>query len=141
MRQVLRTIAAMALQVSFAIASCGAALGQSPTAAGPSETSGLQMAFSVVPKLAIVLSLAYVIILALRVLSAKRQRSPAGQYVKVVDTVGLSQTNSLRVVSSKGKQMLVGCPAGQVSLLREFVETEQPEADGTTGTLELDARN
>lgn len=88
---------------------------------------------SMMIKLAVVLGLAYLTVLALKWFSAKRDAVPRSQReLQIGDTVRLSSTNSLHMVSVKGKTLLVGCSSGQVTLLREFdderLEEEPSEA-------------
>ena len=91
------------------------------------KASTVKMGFGVVFKLALVLGLAYVSILALKLLSTKRSIvSGSRQDMRVVDTIKLTPTNSLHVVDFNGKKMLVGSSSGQVNLLREFEGEELP---------------
>lgn len=88
---------------------------------------------SMMIKLAVVLGLVYLTILALKWFSAKKDALPRNQReMKIGDTLRLSSTNSLHLVSVKGKTLLVGCSSGQVNLLREFdderLEEEPSEA-------------
>ena len=85
-------------------------------------------------KLAFVLALAYATILVLKWVSAKRESRPSGSRdLQVVDTVRLSPTSSLHLVSASGRTLLVGCASGQVNLLREFELGEAPEDVEATG--------
>jgi flagellar biogenesis protein FliO len=94
------------------------------------KASAAKMGFSVVFKLVLVLGLAYVSILALKLLSTKRGIvSGSNQDMRVVDTIKLTPTNSLHVVDFNGKKMLVGSSSGQVNLLREFEEVEIPQPE------------
>ena len=83
-------------------------------------------------KLAVVLVLAYLTILVLKWLSAKRDvpTQNHGDF-RVKETLRLSPTGTLHLVDVKGKTLLIGCSSGQVSLISELDETtEVPEADG-----------
>lgn len=96
------------------------------------EDPGLVLgALSMIFKLAIVLGLAYLTILLLKWFTGKREVMPRSQReLRVGDTVRLSSTSSLHLVSVKGKTLLVGCSSGQVNLLQEF-EDEQQEEDSS----------
>lgn len=102
----------------------------------PREKAGsVKMGFSVILKLILVLGLAYLSILALKLLSTKRGIvSGARQDLRVTDTIKLTPTNSLHMVEINGKKILVGSSSGQVNLLREFEEEEIPlEQPATEG--------
>jgi flagellar biogenesis protein FliO len=100
----------------------------------PREKAGsVKMGFSVILKLILVLGLAYLSILALKLLSTKRGIvSGARQDLKVTDTIKLTPTNSLHMVEINGKKILVGSSSGQVNLLREFEEEEIPQEQTAT---------
>jgi flagellar biogenesis protein FliO len=88
----------------------------------------LATAFRMLISLAIVLVLAYLAILALKLLSERRETtSRVHQTMKVVDTVRLSNSSSLHVVQVGGKLLLLGCSGGQINLLREFDQEESEE--------------
>lgn len=94
------------------------------------ETPGVaKMAVTMLFKLAIVLALAYVSILALKWMSEKRGNvapSTRGE-LKVVDTIKLSPTSNLHIIDAKGKMLLLGSTAGQVNVLCELEKSEIPE--------------
>lgn len=72
-------------------------------------------------KLALVLVLAYLTILALKWISGRRDLMPHGsQNLRIVDTLRLSTGSSLHLINAEGKRLLIGCSSGQVSLLQEF---------------------
>ena len=101
---------------------------QSPAAGGSSVTA--KKVLSTILKLAVVLVLAYLTILALKWLSVKKDAPPQNQGdFRVKDTLRLSPTGTLHLVDVKGKTLLIGCSSGQVNLIREFDETEQVEAE------------
>ena len=92
------------------------------------EPSAVGTVFMTIIKLVVVLALAYVTILALKLLSDKRDASPRiYRDLKVVDTVKLSNTNSIHLVEIGGKRLLLGCSSGQVNLLTEFAQEEMQE--------------
>jgi len=97
---------------------------------GKDEPGIVKTAFSMLLKLGAVLALAYVTILALKWLSNRRETFPRVQRnLKVVDTIKLSSNSSLHVIDVKGKTLLVGCSAGQMSLLQEFEQGEPAEGE------------
>ena len=101
---------------------------QSPAAGGSSVTA--KTVLSTILKLAVVLVLAYLTILALKWLSVKKDAPPQNQGdFRVKDTLRLSPTGTLHLVDVKGKTLLIGCSSGQVNLIREFDETEQVETE------------
>lgn len=94
------------------------------------ETPGMaKMAVTMIFKLAVVLALAYITILALKWMSSKKEITPSAKgELKIVDTVKLSPTSSLHVVDAHGKMLLLGSTAGQINVLCEIEKTELPEA-------------
>lgn len=85
--------------------------------------------FMTIIKLIVVLALAYVTILALKLLSDKRDASPRiRRDMKVVDTVKLTNTSSIHLVEIGGRRLLLGSSSGQVNLLTEFAQETQEEA-------------
>lgn len=83
-------------------------------------------AFLMIFKLGVVLILAYLTILALKLLSDKRESSPRTRRdLKVTDTVKLTNTSSLHLVEVGGKTLLIGSSSGQVNLLREMESAEE----------------
>ncbi|HOK53047.1 MAG TPA: flagellar biosynthetic protein FliO [Armatimonadota bacterium] len=105
--------------------------GQVTSTEKPSEksTSTVGSAFWMIIKLGLVLGLAYATILALKLLSERRDSSlHTGHGLKVVDTVRLSNTSSLHLVDVGGKTLLLGCSSGQVNLLKE-IEPESAEME------------
>ncbi len=101
---------------------------------GPTATKegpGLaKTVLSTAVKLAVVLVLAYLTIVALKWVSLRRDVLPHSRRdFKIMDSMRLSSTSSLHLVDVKGKQLLVGCSNGQVSLLREFENDNSAEAE------------
>ena len=97
----------------------------------PAEPSGVstKSVFSTLLKLGVVLALAYVTILALKLLSNKKPVMSGGsQEMKITDTVRLSQNSSLHIINVKGKSLLIASSAGQVNLIQEF-EAEQEQVE------------
>jgi len=91
-------------------------------------TGTVRMAFSMIFKLGVVLAMAYVTILALKWLYARRDVPVSGRrHMRILDTVRLSSTSSLHVVEVNGRSLLVGASTGAVSLLRELDEQEEAE--------------
>ena len=81
-------------------------------------------------KLAIVLGLAYLTILMLKTLSDKRQSSPRiRREMRLVDTVRLSNASRLHLVELGGKTLLIGSSAGQVNLLTEVEQADEPSEE------------
>ncbi|MEN6370658.1 MAG: flagellar biosynthetic protein FliO [Armatimonadota bacterium] len=79
-------------------------------------------------KLLVVLALAYFTILALKLLSNKRDASPATRRnMKVIDTVKLNNASNLHLVEVGGKRLLIGSSSGQVNLLAEIEEEKAEE--------------
>lgn len=95
----------------------------------PEETGvSAGMLASTIFKLGIVLGLVYLTILLLKKLSGKQIDAPtSSKNLRVLDTVRLSQSNTIHVVKVKGKTLLVGCSSGQVNLLQELETAEEPE--------------
>jgi flagellar biogenesis protein FliO len=86
-------------------------------------------------KLAFVLGLAYLTILALKWLSAKRETVPRGTCdIRIVETLGLPTGGYLHLVSIQGRTLLIGSAAGQVSLLTEMEAGEAPEEIADAGS-------
>ncbi len=86
------------------------------------------MALSMIAKLAVVLALAYLTVRVIKWFSDRKDAVPSVRRdMKIVDTIKLSNTNSVHMISVKGKTILVGCSSGQVSLLGEFEGEEVPE--------------
>lgn len=89
-------------------------------------------AISMIIKLVVVLALAYLTVRVLKWFSDRKPMAPRiNRNMKIVDTIRLSNTNSVHLITVKGKSMLVGCSAGQVSLLGEFEGEQQPESEDT----------
>jgi flagellar biogenesis protein FliO len=103
----------------------------------PKESASLgKTAVSMVFKLAIVLALAYVTMLALKWVYTKRDVAPSVRGdLKVVDTVRLSPTSSLHIIEVRGTALLLGSSAGEISLLRELegsiAAEATPQSDGS----------
>jgi flagellar biogenesis protein FliO len=90
------------------------------------EPGTIKTAFWMIIKLGVVLILAYLTILALKLLSDKRESSPRTKRdLKLMDTVKLSNTSSLHLVEVGGKTLLIGSSSGQVNLLREMEAAEE----------------
>ncbi|MGC8862387.1 MAG: FliO/MopB family protein, partial [Armatimonadota bacterium] len=85
------------------------------------DSNLLSTALATAAKLILVLALAYVTILVLKMLTSSRQLTsgPSG-HLRVLDTVRLSATNSLHVVSAGGKLLLVGSSGSRLELLAEL---------------------
>ena len=81
-------------------------------------------------KLAVVLILAYLTILALKWFSARHDVMPSNnRQFKMVDTLRFNSTSSMHLVEIRGSTLLVGCTSGQVNVLKEFDEGNDSEAD------------
>jgi flagellar biogenesis protein FliO len=81
-------------------------------------------------KLAVVLILAYLTILALKWFSARHDVMPSNnRQFKMVDTLRFNSTSSMHLVEIRGSTLLVGCTSGQVNVLKEFDKDNDSEAD------------
>lgn len=81
-------------------------------------------------KLALVLVLAYLTILALKWFSARHDAIPSNRrQFKMMDTLRFNSTSSLHLVEVKGATLLLGCTAGQVNVLKEFEEDEPTDGE------------
>jgi flagellar biosynthetic protein FliO len=88
--------------------------------------------FRAVVSLAFVLALAYVTILALKRLSDKRESGPRGsKSLEIVDTLKLNTNSSIHLINVRGKTLLIGSTAGQISVLTE-VEADESAEDPQT---------
>lgn len=97
-----------------------------PQKTGPSTVGTVILT---IVKLIVVLALAYLTILALKLLSDKRDASPRiRRDMRVIDTVKLTNTSNLHLVDIGGKRLLIGSSTGQVNLLTEI---EQEKAEET----------
>ncbi len=78
-------------------------------------------AFDVILKLAIVVGLAYIVLLGYKKISDKQDASPRlHRNMRVVDVIRLSNTSTIHLVEIEGKKLLIGSSANQVNLLSEF---------------------
>ncbi|GEM_PF-6067421 len=94
---------------------------------GKNQTGAVGTVLWTILKLAVVLVLAYLTILALKWFSTRHEVLPSShKQFRIVDTLRFNSTSSLHLVEIKGKTLLLGCTAGQVSVLREFEEGELP---------------
>lgn len=98
-----------------------------PASAGKAVGDWSKTVLVTLLKLGFVLALAYVTILALKWISAKRESAPqAAGDMKIVETLALPTGGHLHVVSIHGKSLLIASAAGHVSLLSEFEPTDEP---------------
>lgn len=90
---------------------------------------------STILKFAFVIALMYVVILILKWLSNKKILSPrTTSDLKVMDAVRLSQNNTLHVVNTRGKSLLIASSPGQITVLAEFDVAEGEDAsDASAG--------
>ena len=99
-----------------------------PAPAGRVVASWSKTVLVTLLKLAFVLGLAYLTILALKWLSARREIVPRGtRDIRIVETLGLPTGGHLHLVSVQGRTLLIGAAAGQVSLLTELEAEEASE--------------
>jgi flagellar biogenesis protein FliO len=97
------------------------------------NTTTAGTAVSMILKLAVVVVLAYLTVRGLKWLSERKPNSPrATRDMQVIDTVRLSNSNSVHLIAVKGKTMVIGCSSGQVNLLGEFEGEELPETTDPT---------
>lgn len=83
---------------------------------------------STILKLGLVLALAYVTILALKWVSDRRQIPlRAGRDIRPVETIRLTPSSTLHVVSVRGKNLLIGCSGNNMSLVCELEKDESLE--------------
>jgi len=83
-------------------------------------------------KLGLVLALAYVTILALKWVSDRRQIPlRAGRDIRPMETIRLTPSSTLHVVSIRGKNLLIGCSGNSMSLVCELEKDESLEGKGT----------
>ncbi|MGB9587627.1 MAG: FliO/MopB family protein [Armatimonadota bacterium] len=83
-------------------------------------------------KLGLVLALAYVTILALKWVSDRRQIPlRAGRDIRPMETIRLTPSTTLHVVSIRGKNLLIGCSGNNMSLVCELEKDESLEGKGT----------
>ena len=98
--------------------------------AASTEESGFTIGslLSTLLKLALVLGLAYVTILALKHLSGNRMPVAQNTHdLKIVETVKLSQNSAVHIINARGKSLLIGCTSGQVNILGELDEAFEGE--------------
>lgn len=105
-----------------------------PKPAGQAVGGWAKTALVTLLKLAFVLVLAYLTLLALRWLSVKRETAAdSARDMKVVETLRLPSGGQLHLVSVQGRSLVIGSSAGGVSLLTELDGEAAPEETEDAG--------
>lgn len=87
---------------------------------------------STVLKLSLVLVLAYATILALKWMSDRRQIPlRIGREIRPMETIRLTPSSTLHVISVRGKNLLIGCSGNNMSLVCELEKDEGLEREET----------